>query len=183
MTPFHIARQLSIPGTSGSSSDEPEPAVVDPGSRRFRVRSLAHRLRLLAQPAVDLGSGPAGRPALVDLVIEPHDLAVLELECVGEGGVKVRATLVLAREAARDHDCIAPVIEVLGAADELVEVLRYLGEYLLAHRLGAGEGSAGRVAATGLGPLDVLVGHSQDRLGLTGVEVPIGATKALHILL
>jgi hypothetical protein len=80
------------------------------------------------------GSGPAGRPALVDLVVEPHDLAVLELECVGEGGVKVRATLVLAREAARDHDRIAPVIEVLGAADELVEVLRYRGEYQLAHR-------------------------------------------------
>jgi hypothetical protein len=40
-----------------------------------------------------LDSGPAGRPALVDLVIQPHELATLELECVGEGGVKDRATL------------------------------------------------------------------------------------------
>src|SRR5215218_1482908 len=118
------------------------------------------------------GSGPGGRPTLVSLVVEPHDLAVLELECVGEGGVEVRAALVLAREAARDHDRIAVIIEVLRAADELVEVLPNRGEYLFTHGLGAGEGSAGRAAATRLGPLDVLVDHSQDGLGLTGVEVP-----------
>src|SRR4029079_8720287 len=87
-------------------------------------------------------SAPGGRPrVLVDVVLEPHDLAVLHHVDVLEGGVELGAALRPALEAAGDDDPVSLIVEILRLGRELLEVLRHRAEHIVADALRTVEGA------------------------------------------
>src|SRR5262245_57936361 len=170
-----------------------DPRIGHPRNARTR-----HRLgRVLAQgtsrevarrlgtpgPLPAVPSAPARRPGLlIDLVLEPRDLAVLHLVDGLEGGVELRAALRLALEAAGDDDRVALIVVVLRLGRELVEVLPDGREHLVAHALRAVEGPRGCVAAAWLDPDDLRVEPLQHSLGVAAVEGVVTAADRLHVL-
>src|SRR5918996_4597910 len=128
-------------------------------------------------------SGPAGGPALVDLVGQLRHLGVLHLIRMGERRVELGSALVLALEAAGYDDRVSLVVEVLRIRPELVEVLRHGGEDILPDALRAPEGPTRGVAASRFDPLDVIGQDREHPPGGPGVEVLVAAANGLHVLL
>src|SRR6266513_775874 len=130
--------------------------------RGTQSKEVARRLGPAGPLQYPFGSAPGGRPeVLVDVVLEPRDLAVLHLVDVLEGGVQLRATLVLALEAAGDDDRVATVVEVLRLGRELVELLRNRREHLFT---------------------DALLIRERAGRGVAAVESVVSAANRLHVL-
>src|SRR5919109_5210396 len=123
-----------------------------------------------ARSARAVRSGPAGRPALVDLVGHLRDLAVLHLVGVGERRVEIGSAFVLAGEAAGDDDLLSPVVEVRRGCLELLEILRHGAEHVLRDALRTSEGPAGGAPAARLDPLDVIFEDREDPVDVPRVE-------------